>query len=228
MSPARFFTFKLSPKYTRALTNLNVKTKHKMNWSKRINTPNNRNTHKIIDKTNYLSIVFSHQLKQQMIILFLSFGVPTKSQVPYFRVSFFLTSAFLTSEIMCLSCLGSTETPFLVAYFMSRPWASSRRLWATSQRGDSGIHLFRIKTKWYGFSWLTKWQLRFATWYNFLCSLSRNKRLTTRKGAVGPLVPTLLASDVSSLSWGRPVKLKWRNPQSWRCCWQTLQQSYLT
>lgn len=87
----------------------------------------------------------THQFKQQIMIRFLSFGVLIKSNVPYLRVSSLLTSAFLTSEITCFRCLESTSTPFLAAYFMSRLWASSRRLLARSHRGDSGIHLREIK-----------------------------------------------------------------------------------
>lgn len=87
----------------------------------------------------------TYQLKQQIMIRFLSFGVLIKSNVPYLRVSSLLTSAFLTSVITCFRCWESISTPFLAAYFMSRLWASSRRLLARSHRGDSGIHLREIK-----------------------------------------------------------------------------------
>lgn len=86
----------------------------------------------------------TYQLKQQIMIRFLSFGVLIKSNVPYLRVSSLLTSAFLTSVITCFRCWESISTPFLAAYFMSRLWASSRRLLARSHRGDSGIHLREI------------------------------------------------------------------------------------
>ena len=76
-----------------------------------------------------------------MMILFLNLGVRKRSKDPYIRVSSFLTSAFFTSEITCFRYLASTSTPLLAAYFIKRLCASSRRLLATSQRGDSGIHL---------------------------------------------------------------------------------------
>lgn len=91
-----------------------------------------------------IEIKATYQLKQQIIIRFLSFGVLIKSNVPYLRVSSLLTSAFLTSVITCFRCWESISTPFLAAYFMSRLWASSRRLLARSHRGDSGIHLREI------------------------------------------------------------------------------------